>query len=270
MKKPETEAGVQAGGSILHIFVMGENAWREEHEWPLARTQYTPVYLNSAGGANSASGNGVLQWRAPKGSKADGFVYDPNRPVPTIGGAICCDPKVLPPGPLDQSPVERRPDVLMYTSPPLREPMEVTGPVRVVLYVATSANDTDFTAKLVDVGPDGRPLSVCDGIQRLRYRLSLDRPVFVKRNAAYQINIDAGVTSYVFQPGHQIRLEVSSSNFPRFDRNLNTMRPNADETKVAKARQTVYHEKAYSSAIILPVIPKSGTTRAHLQSAQLQ
>jgi putative CocE/NonD family hydrolase len=158
--------------------------------------------------------------------------------------------------------VERRADVLVYTSAVLHDELEVTGPVRVVLYVATSANDTDFTAKLVDVQPDGKPLLICDGIQRLRYRLSVDKPIFVKRNAAYQINIDAGVTSYVFEPGHRIRLEVSSSNFPKFDRNLNSVRPNADETKITKARQTVFHEKGYSSAIILPVIPKPAVTRA--------
>lgn len=262
LKKPDREAESLSKGGLLHVFVMGANTWREEREWPLARTRYTPLYLSSSGVANSAGGNGVLQWGTAHGAKPDQFVYDPGNPVPTIGGAICCDPKVLPPGPLDQTPVERRLDVLVYTSKPLREPLEVTGPVRVVLYVATSGNDTDFTAKLVDVQPDGRPLLICDGIQRLRYRLSLAKPVFVKRDTAYQINIDAGVTSYVFAPGHHIRLEVSSSNFPRFDRNLNSMRPNADETKISKAKQTVYHDKVYSSAIILPVIPKSSATRA--------
>ncbi len=138
---------------------------------------------------------------------------------------------------------------------PFAEDVEVTGPVRTILYVATSANDTDFTAKLVDVQPDGRPLLVSDGIQRLRYRLSLERPVFVKRNTAYQISVDTGVTSYVFAPRHRIRVEVSSSDFPHFDRNLNSVRPIADENKIVKARQTVYHEKGYPSAIILPVIP---------------
>jgi putative CocE/NonD family hydrolase len=151
--------------------------------------------------------------------------------------------------------VEARQDVLVYTSAPLAEELEVTGPVRTVLYVSTSANDTDFTAKLVDVQPDGRPLLVTDGIQRLRYRLSLDKPVLVKRNAAYQISVDTGVTSYVFAPGHKIRVEVSSSNFPRFDRSLNSAGLNSDQSKLTKARQVVYHEKGYPSAIILPVIP---------------
>jgi predicted acyl esterase len=246
----------ESSAPLLHIFVMGPNIWREEHEWPLARTQYRPLYLGSKGHANSASGDGVLQWRPVPKAQADAFTYDPKNPVPTTGGAICCDAKVLPPGPLDQTPIENRRDILVYSSPPLKEDIEVTGPVRVVLYAATSANDTDFTAKLVDVQPDGQPLLVTDGIQRLRYRASLNNPVFVKRNTKYQINVDAGVTSYVFAAGHKIRLEVSSSNFPRFDRNLNSTRPNALEAKIVKARQTVFHEKRYPSAVILPIIPK--------------
>lgn len=241
----------------LHIFVMGPNIWREEHEWPLARTRYTPLYLNSMSHANSVQGDGVLQWGAAAQSKADSFIYDPKNPVPTVGGAICCDPVVLPPGPLSQATIETRRDILVYTSPALNQDIEVTGPVRVILYISTSVNDTDFTVKLVDVEPDGRPLIVTDGIQRLRYRLSLLDPVFVKRNTPYQINIDAGVTSYVFARGHRFRLEVSSSNFPRFDRNLNSTQPNADQKKMVKARQTVFHDSRYRSAIVLPVIPNS-------------
>ena len=255
LKKPV--AGEEHPTPSLHLFVMGPNIWREEHEWPLGRTRFTPLYLASKGRANSRSGNGALTWQPVRKSQSDSFTYDPKDPVPTMGGAICCDPKVLPPGPLDQTPVENRNDVLVYTSERINEEMEVTGPVRVVLYVSTSVNDTDFTAKLVDVQPDGSPLLVCDGIQRLRYRLSLDNPVFVKRNTPYQISIDAGVTSYVFMPGHRMRLEVSSSNFPRFDRSMNTMRPNALESKVTKARQTIYHQKGYPSAVILPLIPRN-------------
>ncbi len=241
----------------LHLFVMGPNVWREEHEWPLARTRYTPFYLTSQGKANSAEGDGSLTVFPPEKSKskADHFAYDPVQPVPTQGGAICCDANILPPGPLDQSSVERRSDVLVYTSGPLREEVEVTGPVRVLLYVATSANDTDFTAKLVDVPPAGAPRLITDGIIRLRYRLSLTTSSFVKRNSPYQVSVDAGVTSYVFAAGHRIRLEVSSSNFPRFDRNLNTVEPVADAFKPIKANQTVFHERKYPSALILPVIP---------------
>ncbi len=246
---------------LLHLFVMGPDTWREEHEWPLSRTRYTPLYLSSQGSANSDAGDGELQWKNVRSAPPDAFTYDPQNPVLTTGGSICCDPKILPPGPLDQSAVERRPDVLVYTSAPLDRDTEVTGPVRVTLYVSTSANDTDFTAKIVDVQPDGRPLIVCDGIQRMRYRLSLEKPVFVKQNIPYQISIDAGVTSFVFMAGHRIRLEVSSSNFPKFDRNLNSTRPNADEFTIVKAHQTVYHETAYPSVIILPVIP-SGNQKA--------
>jgi predicted acyl esterase len=244
----------------LHIFVMGPDTWRKEHEWPLARTRYTPLYLSSDGHANTSSGDGILNWQLRKKSKADNFIYDPRNPVPTLGGAVCCEPKVFPPGPLDQSKLEERPDVLVYTSPALSEEIEVTGPVRTVLYVSTSANDTDFTAKLIDLQKDGKPLLVTDGIQRLRYRLSLTEPVLVKRNQKYQISIDTGVTSYVFGARHKIRIEISSSNFPRYDRNMNSSGNNADQTKPLKARQTVFHEKGYPSAVILPVIAHERAT----------
>lgn len=246
----------------LHLFVMGPNVWREEHEWPLAHTHYTPLYLSSQGHANTSSGDGILQWQITRKSPVDNFTYDPKNPVPTMGGSVCCEPKVLPPGPLDQMPVEGRSDVLVYTSSPLAEDLEVTGPIRTVLYVSTSVNDTDFTSKLVDVYPSGRPLMVTDGIQRLRYRLSLDKPVFVKRNQAYQISVDVGVTSYVFGVGHRIRLEVSSSNFPRFDRNLNNPMLNVDQIKALKAKQTIFHQKGYPSAVILPIIGRVENLRA--------
>jgi putative CocE/NonD family hydrolase len=269
--KARTNQTEESAAASLHIFVMGPNVWREEHEWPLTRTRYTPVYLNSNGHANTASGDGKLQWQTVRKAASDVFTYDPKLPVPTTGGAICCDPKLLPPGPLDQRPVETRQDVLVYTSAPLAENLEVTGPVRTVLYVATSANDTDFTAKLVDVQPDGTALSVTDGIQRLRYRLSLEKAVLVKRNTAYQISIDTGVTSYVFAARHRLRLEVSSSNFPRFDRNLNSAIPNADETRVVKAKQTVFHQKGYPSALILPIVPqKTGEPKANTGATNMR
>lgn len=255
-KGESTESDIQPGRALLHIFVMGANIWREEHEWPLARMRLTPIYLNSQGHANSVEGDGILQWFPVRKAPSDQFTYDPKTPVPTHGGAICCDPLLLPPGPLDQRAIEQRRDVLVYSSAPLVNEIEVTGPIRIVLYVSTSVNDTDFTAKLVDVYPDGRALLISDGIERLRYRLSLDNPVFVKKNEAYQISIDAGVTSYVFAPGHRIRLEVSSSNFPRFDRNMDSPLPNAYQTKFIKARQTVLHSKGYPSEILLPVIPR--------------
>lgn len=243
----------------LHLFVMGANIWREEHEWPLARTVYTPFYLQGAGSANSAAGDGGLAPLIPKKSEADHFVYDPGQPVPTEGGAICCNAAVLPDGPLDQTSVERRRDVLVYTSAKLNDDLEVTGPVRATLYVATSVNDTDFTVKLVDVLPSGVPLLVTDGLVRMRYRVSLRDPTFVHHDQPYQVTIDAGVTSYLFRAGHHIRVEVSSSNFPRFDRNLNTTGAMADSMRPQRATQTVFHEKKYPSAIYLPVIPSLRT-----------
>ncbi len=263
LKPADVATRVEAKSPSLHLFVMGPNVWREEHEWPLARTHFTPAYLTSAGHANSSTGDGELQWRQAEGGKNDTFNYDPKSPVPTTGGSICCEPTVLPPGPLDQTEVEQRPDVLVYTSPPLRDELEVTGPVKAVLYVSSSANDTDFTAKLVDVEPTGRPLLVTDGIQRMRYRLSLETPTLMKRNTAYQVTVDAGVTSYVFGAGHRVRLEISSSNFPRFDRNLNSALPNAEETRMTQAKQTIFHESGYPSALILPVIPKAPQRGEH-------
>ncbi len=152
----------------------------------------------------------------------DQFTYDPRNPVPTRGGAVCCDPKIFPWGPMDQRPVEKRKDVLVYTSAPLKQDLEVTGPIRVVLYASTSAADTDFTAKLVDVFPNGEARNLTDGILRIRYRQGLDKPELAKPGEIYPLTIDAGVTSNVFLAGHSIRVEISSSNFPRFDRNPNT------------------------------------------------
>ena len=168
----------------------------------------------------------------------DEYTYDPRHPVPTRGGAICCNPAVFPWGPMDQRAVESREDVLVYSSEPLKKDMEVTGEVRAILHVSTSAPDTDFTAKLVDVFPDGQTRNLCDGILRLRYRASLRKPELAKPGEIYTITIPAGVTSNVFKSGHRIRLEVSSSNFPRFDRNPNTGRAIADETELRVAHQT--------------------------------
>ncbi len=237
------------------IFIMGANRWRDEQEWPLSRARLTPFYLSSGGRANTLNGNGRLRWSMPGKQKPDQFVYDPKDPVPTEGGAVCCNPKVLAWGPRDQRAVEKRQDVLVYTSPRLKRPLEVTGPIRVVLYVSTSQPDTDFTAKLVDVFPNGEARNLTDGILRLRYRESLEKPVAARPGEVYPITIDAGVTSNQFGKGHRIRLEISSSNFPRFDRNPNTGRPVADEKEFRRAAQTVYHERGRASHVILPVVP---------------
>jgi putative CocE/NonD family hydrolase len=247
----------EATGAPLTIFVMGANRWREEQEWPLARARQTSLYLSSGGKANTIAGDGTLRRRPVGAEPPDQFVYDPKKPVPTTGGAICCNPSVLPPGPLDQRPVERRRDVLVYTSEVLKDDLEVTGPIRVVLWVSSSGPDTDFSAKLVDVHPDGYARILTDGILRLRYRDSLAKPVAARPGGVYRITIDAGVTSNVFLAGHRIRLEVSSSNFPRFDRNPNTGRAVADEKEYRKANQMVFHDGARPSHLLLPVIPRA-------------
>lgn len=247
-------------GSIVHppvrIFVMGANRWRDEEEWPLRRARATDFYLAGNGRANSGLGDGRLAGQARRTSAPDQFVYDSRDPVPTAGGSVCCNPKLLPWGPMDQRSIEKRKDVLVYTSPPLERPLEVTGPVRAVLYISTSAPDTDFTAKLVDVFPDGRARNLCDGLLRLRYRDSLEHPAPAKAGEVYAVTIDAGVTSNEFARGHRIRLEVSSSNFPRFDRNPNTGRTIAEEREFRRAAQTVYHDRGRPSRLVLPVVPQ--------------
>jgi putative CocE/NonD family hydrolase len=258
---PETWHNVRSevDEAPVHIFVMGVNRWRDEQEWPLARTRYTPLYLASKGHANSLTGDGVLQWSPVKKKiKPDQFAYDPRYPVPTRGGAVCCDPKIFPWGPIDQRPVEQRNDVLVYTSEALKQDLEVTGPIQVVLYASTTARDTDFTAKLVDVFPNGEARNLTDGILRVRYRNGLEKADLAQPGEIYPLTIDVGVTSNVFLKGHRIRVEISSSNFPRFDRNANTGRVLADETVLKTAEQTVYHAPPFPSHLLLPVIPESG------------
>jgi putative CocE/NonD family hydrolase len=235
----------------VKIFVMGVDRWRDEHEWPLARTRYTPWYLHSGGAANTARGDGRLDPERPADEPPDRFVYDPDDPAPTRGGNTL----ILPMGVMDQRPVEARADVLVYTSAPLASALEVTGPLVVTLYAASSARDTDFTAKLVDVRPDGYAQNLADGIVRARYRDSRETPSLLAPGEVTRFTIDLWATSHVFQPRHRLRLEVSSSNFPRFDRNLNTGEDQATATRMETARQTVFHDERYASHVVLPVIP---------------
>ena len=236
----------------VKIFVMGENRWRDEREWPLARTRYTPYFLHSGGRANSDRGDGGLDQRRPAGEAADRFVYDPDDPVPTRGGNTL----ILAMGVQDQRPVEARDDVLVYTSAVMTERLEVTGPVTVTLYAASNASDTDFTAKLVDVRPDEYAQNLADGIVRARYRESRTSPAPLIPGEVARFTIDLWATSHVFLPGHRIRLEIASSNFPRFDRNLNTGEDQATGTRRQSARQTVFHDERYPSHVVLPVIPR--------------
>lgn len=243
--------------SPLHIFVMGVNEWRDEKEWPLARTEFTPYYFHSNGQAHSLLGDGALSTEPPVDEPDDEFIYDPSFPTPTRGGNNCCIPEIVPWGAFDQRSVEARNDVLCYTSEPLDEPLEVTGPVIVKLYAATDGPDTDFTAKLVDVAPDGYANNLCDGIIRGRYRESTQQQVLLEPGKVYEFTIDLWPTGNVFLKGHRIRVDISSSNFPRFDRNPNTGNKFAQDAELRIASQRVVHSGAQASHIILPVIPSS-------------
>jgi putative CocE/NonD family hydrolase len=238
----------------VKIFVMGKNLWREEDDWPLARAQAARYYLHSAGKANGLGGDGALSTKSPSAEPWDRFVYDPADPAPTIGGPLCCDAAHLAPGPRDQRPGEARADVLVYTTPAFTRDFEVTGPVNLELYASSSAVDTDFTAKLVDVWPNGFAQNLTEGILRARYRTSQEKPEFMTPGEIYKLTIDLWATSNVFLSGHKLRLEVSSSNFPRFDRNLNTGEDAARATRWAKATNTIYHDREHPSTLILPVV----------------
>ena len=247
-----------ASDKPVRIFVMGENKWRDEAAWPLARAKQTSYFLHSEGNANSASGDGFLyigpmEFRA---ERKDSYVYDPANPAPTVGGPLCCDGEHLPGGPHDQKEVESRPDVLVYSTPPLEADQEVTGPVTLNLFASSSAVDTDFTAKLVDVWPNGFAQDLTEGILRARYRESTGAAKPIVPGKVYEYKIDLWSTSNVFLKGHRIRLEVSSSNFPRFDRNLNTGKPASTNATFVKATNTIYHDAAHSSVLLLPVVPR--------------
>ena len=200
-------------------------------------------------------GSGRLSTQPPVDEPADRFVYDPGTPVPSLGGTDwgAAHPDLLPGG-RDQRKLEMRHDVLVYTSPPFEEGLEVTGPLELVLHVSSSARDTDFTAKLVDVHPDGTAYNVQEGILRARYRAGFAKKTWMEAGEVYEIKIDLQATSNYFRPGHRIRLEVSSSNFPRFDRNLNTGGNNFDETEWVTATNSVHHSAVYPSHLVLPVI----------------
>jgi putative CocE/NonD family hydrolase len=240
----------------VRIFVMGRNEWRDEDAWPLERAKSTRYYLHSNGSAASVTAGGTLSTDAPQAERGDSYVYDPANPVPTIGGPLCCDADHLAPGPWDQRSNEDRSDVLVYTTTPFQHNTEVTGPVLLDLYASTSAKDTDFTGKLVDVWPNGFPQNLTEGILRLRYRDSPEAPELAKPGKIYRVTVDLWATSSVFLAGHRLRLEVSSSNFPRFDRNLNTGETQATATRLEKARNIIYHDTEHPSALILPVIPE--------------
>jgi uncharacterized protein len=242
-------------GKPVRIFVMGSNQWRDEDDWPLARARATKYFLHSTGQANSLRGNGSLSTTAPASEPADRYTYDPQNPTPTIGGPLCCDATHLKPGPRDQRPVEAREDVLVYSTPPLAADLEVTGPVTLDLFAKSSAVDTDFTAKLVDVWPNGFAQNLTEGILRARCRDSQEKPELLTPGQVYRLSIDLWSTSNVFKKGHVLRLEISSSNFPRFDRNLNTGEDNESGTHFVSATNSILHDAQHPSALVLPVVP---------------
>jgi uncharacterized protein len=244
-----------ATGPPVRLFVMGENRWRGEDEFPLARTRYTRYYLHSKHAPNTAAGDGTLSVQAPASEPPATFTYDPADPVPTIGGRLCCGAATHP-GPYDQRPNQSRPDVLVFSTPPLAADVEVTGYVRMELFAASSAVDTDFTALLADVDPTGYARFLTDGIVRARYHDGTDRAVLIEPGQTVKFDVDLWATSNLFKAGHRIRLYVSSSNFPRFDRNLNTGAPLLGSTRMLKARQTILHDAEHPSALVLPVIPR--------------
>lgn len=237
-------------GPPVRLFVMGENRWRDEEEWPLARARSTAFYLRSGGRANTLEGDGRLTPDAPAAEPPDRFLYDPWDPVPT--GASSAYSRL----PADQRAIEAREDVLVYSSPPLTQAVEVTGPITLTLWITSSAPDTDFTAKLVDVHPDGTARLLTDGILRTRYRASRTEASMLEPGTPTELTIDVGVTSNLFKAGHRIRLEVSSSNFPRFDRNPNTGAPFGEDARLVPATQTVWHDATHPSRLILPIVPR--------------
>jgi putative CocE/NonD family hydrolase len=233
------------GEPPVKIFVMGDNVWRDEQEWPLSRAQATPFYLR---------GGGLLAAEPPGDDPPDTYVYDPADPTPTYGGNLLMN-SLFGPGARDQRALEARADVLTYTSEPLARDVEVTGPLAVKLWAASDAPDTDFVARLIDVYPDGFAQPLADGIIRARYRNGLT-PTPIEPGAAYEFTIDLWSTSNVFKAGHQIRVEIASASFPRWDRNPNTGAPFGQNADMRPARQTILHDAAHPSHIILPVIPR--------------
>ncbi len=236
----------------VKVFVMGENRWADESEWPIARTRSTRYYLHSAGRANSLFGDGALSTSAPAAEPTDGYSYDPAKPTPFITEPSFAQIG----GPDDYRPVERRDDVLVYTSEPVAEDTEVCGPIRVELFAASSARDTDFMAKLIDVWPDGYAQRLIDGMVRARFRDGMDKPSLIEPGRVYPYSIDAWNTCNTYLKGHRIRLEISSSAFPKYDRNLNTGAPLGKTAEMEVAQQKIYHDAAHPSAVVLPVIPK--------------
>jgi putative CocE/NonD family hydrolase len=242
----------------VRYYTMGSNKWQSSDTWPPRGAEPMTFYLSSGGKANTLNGDGALTLRPPARDRPDSFTYDPTNPVPSLGGNVCCQGNALSGGARDQRGIEERPDVLVYTSEPLTEGIEVSGPIDFTLHVSSDRRDTDITVKLLDVDPDGRAYNLDETIQRLRYRDGYDKPVFMQPGRVYKVAFQPMTTSNWFAPGHRIRIEVSSSNFPRFDRNLNTGGNNYDETAGLVARNVVHHSRMYPSSLTLSVVRNRG------------
>lgn len=249
--------GVTESTPRVQYYTMGLNEWQSSETWPPEGAEMITYYLGSGGSANSLYGDGVLTLEAPgEDGPPDAFVYDPMNPVPSHGGNVCCTGNAVRAGSLDQQRMEARQDILVYTSDPLETGVEVSGPIEVTLFVSSDVKDTDFTVKLVDVYPDGRAYNLDETIQRVRYREGYDKESFMESGQVYEVRLGPMTTSNFFAPGHRIRIEVSSSNFPRFTRNLNTGGRNWDETEGVIAHNVVYHSTEHPSRIRLSVVDR--------------
>lgn len=256
--KGEQSPAALANMPKVRYYTMGLNKWQSSDTWPPAGAQPWTLYFHSNGHANTLNGDGTLDTKPPSaGDQADGFIYDPANPVPSYGGNVCCTGNAVTGGAFDQRRMEARADILVYSTEPLQEGVEVSGPITVTLHVSSDAKDTDFTAKLVDVYPDGTAYNLDETIQRVRYREGYEKPaVFMEKGKVYKVVLPPMTTSNYFAPGHRIRIEISSSNFPRFDRNLNTGGHNYDEAKGVVARNAVHHGAQWPSEVQLTVVKK--------------
>ena len=241
----------------VRYFTMGMNRWQTSESWPPKGAETLRYFLSSGGNANSAAGDGKLTTRPPAADKPDVFTYDPMNPVPSHGGNVCCTGNAVVGGSLDQQKMEERKDILVYTTEPLKEGMEVSGPVELTLYVSSDVKDTDFTVKLLDVYPDGRAYNLDETIQRVRYREGYDKQVFMEKGKVYKVTLGPMTTSNWFEAGHRLRIEVSSSNFPRFDRNMNTGGRNYDEKEGVKATNAVHHSRKFPTELKLTVVKRT-------------
>ena len=240
----------------VRYYTMGSNEWQTAEAWPPETAEPVTFYLESEGSANSRFGDGTLAEKAPAKDSPDAFTYDPMNPVPSYGGNVCCTGNAVEGGAFDQQQMEARNDILVYTTEPLEEGIEVSGFIESVLYVSSDAKDTDFTIKLIDVYPDGRAYNLDETIQRVRYREGYDKEVFMEDGKVYELKMTPMSTSNYFEKGHRIRIEISSSNFPRFARNLNTGGNNYDEAEGVVAHNKIHHSRKYPSRVVMPVVRK--------------